>query len=119
MHIDFGVIIGWIISIVVRAPKAIDIAKDTLDATKSGMEVFEAGKKLIEKDAAAHPEQTVDRARAIADMTRSLGPLAFAEVLFYAVKTCALLIMLKWLFDFFNGREAKRIVEREKRAGLG
>ncbi|HEY7420034.1 MAG TPA: hypothetical protein VH593_32950, partial [Ktedonobacteraceae bacterium] len=60
-----------------------------------------------------------DRARAVAEMTKSLAPLAFAEVLFFAVRITAMLVVTKWYLDFLSRREAKRIVERMRKEGRG
>lgn len=100
-----------IISVIPYASKVLNVTKETLDTTKTGMELLESAKQLVEKDSTEHPEQTVDRVHAMADMTRSLGPLAFAEVIFYAVKTCAFLLLFKYLIDFATRREAKRIAK--------
>jgi hypothetical protein len=86
MHFDWSVFIGWIVGVGTKVPGVVNFTQQTLTTTKTGMEVFEAGKKLIEKDAAEHPEQTVDRVDAMANMAKSMAPLAFAEVLFYAIK---------------------------------
>lgn len=112
MDLEWIVItVRWVISLIPYVPKLVDAAQKTLDTTKTGMDVLESAKKLVEKDSEEHPEQTVDRVHAMADMTRSLGPLAFAEVLFYAIKACLALVILKWFFDFVTRREAKRIAK--------
>lgn len=109
---SWSIIIGWVISAVPKALDMLNFTQKALDTTKSGMDVYEAGKKLIEKDATEHPEQVVDRANAIANMTNSIAPLAFAEVLFYAIKTAAVVCMLKWFLDILTDRAAKRIAEK-------
>lgn len=109
-------VLRWIISAIPYVPKAVDavkqvadLGKETLDIAKTGVGVFESAKGLIEKDAAEHPEQTVDRVHAMADLTKSLAPLAFAEVVFYAVKVGALLLIFKWATGYLTKRlSAKR-----------
>ena len=85
----------------------------TLDATKTGMEVFESGKKLLDKDTPGQGEHPSDSewARAVADMLRSYVPYAFAELLFYIARATAPLILLSWTLDFLTRREAKRIAK--------
>jgi len=111
--------LGWVfaiargvITVVPYVPKALDLTKESLETTKSAMDVFDATKKLVEKDAAEHPEQTVDRVHAMANVTRSLAPLAFAEVLFYLVKVSAVLLLFKWCADVVTKKDAKRIAKK-------
>lgn len=107
-------IVQWIIAIGPWIKRILDGTQQTLTIGKTGMELLNASKNLIEKDTIEHPDNAVDRVNAIATMTKSLAPLAFAEVLFYAVKTAGLVCIFKLLTDFLTRKEAQIMARKPK-----
>lgn len=103
MHVDIGALFKDIIDVGVMILRLLGVVKPMLDTTKTGIEVFEEGKKLLEKAPEPEkPEQVTERVRAAADLMRSLAPVAFAEVLFWALRAVLLLGLIKAYLEFYR-----------------
>lgn len=123
MNIDWHPFLSWMVGIAVNIPrllglakKAVDLTQETLSTANTARGILESTKQFLEKNTTdEHPEQVADRVHAMADMTRSLAPFAFAEVLFYAIKTLSLILVFRWFVNLLTRRDARRIAEEMRK----
>jgi len=110
MHFDIEVLFRVIIEVGTNLLRLFGIVKPMLDTTKTGLEVFEESKKLLEKAPEPDkPEQVTERVRAAADLIRSFTPVAFAEVLFWALRCALLWGILRTYLEFYRiQKESKK-----------
>jgi hypothetical protein len=110
MHFDLGELFKDIAEVGTILLRMLGFAKPMLETTKTGLEVFEESKKLLtEAPEPEKPEQVTERVRASADLMRSFTPVAFAEVLFWALRAVLLLGLVKAYLEFYRihkGKEA-------------
>jgi hypothetical protein len=113
MHFDIGELFKSIAEAGTILLRLLGVAKPMLDTTKTGLEVFEESKKLLEAAPEPEkPEQVTERVRAAADLMRSFTPVAFAEVLLWALRAAFLLGLVKAYLEFYRihkGQEVSRI----------
>ena len=103
MHFDIGTLFKDLIDAGINLLRLFGFVKPMLDTTKVGLEVFEESKKLLEKAPEPEkPEQVTERVRAAADLMRSFIPLAFAEVLFWALRAVFLLGLFQAYLEFYR-----------------
>ncbi len=105
--IDWHIILTWIFVMATNAKDALGFGKQILDTTKTGLEILEAGKKLLEQDTDDESDDAIERAQAIAEIAKGLVPLTFAEVIFYAIRTAAVLLLVRWLLDALAGHRKR------------
>lgn len=103
-HFDIEAFFKLLVEVGATLLRLLNIGKQTLDTTKTGIEVFEEGKKLLEKSP-DKPEQVAERVRATADLMRSFAPVAFAELLFWALKAAFLLGLIRAYLEFYRIRK--------------
>src|SRR5690348_3480573 len=108
MHfIDIGALFKYIVEFGMVLLRLFGFVKPMLDTTKTGLDVLEGGRKLLETAPEPDkPEQVTERVKATAELMRSFAPVAFAEVLFWALRGIFLLGVLRTYLEFYRIRVA-------------
>jgi hypothetical protein len=109
-HLDIGAFIKILIDTGIDLLRLIGLVKPMLDTTKTGIEVFEEGRKLLEEATPSpdKPELVAERVRAASDLIRSFAPIAFAEVGFWALRAFFLLGVIHAYLEFYRIRKASK-----------
>ena len=109
MHFDIGELFKSIAEVGTILLRMLGLAKPMLDTTKTGLEVFEESKKLLtEAPEPEKPEQVTERVRASADLMWSFTPVAFAELLFWALRVIFLFGLVKLYLEFLRIRKESK-----------